>query len=179
MAQAKRDGIELLTADDVIDVLPPFLNDFCIRGNDIIGTDSTVNINVVTHDPEKEGYLPGYNAESFVKYGEEGLLLGKLVERLQHQIINDYMNQLPQSASKSEKQRHETTKSIRFSPGELSIEGLECQEIQFHVAWETRLIFPVITSKFDIKTRGKVITFATDDSPLGGSLQISFISTDV
>jgi len=178
IAQAKRDGIELLTADDVIDVLPPFLNDFCIRGNNIISPETTINVNVVAPGPEKQGYLPGYNIESFVRYKEEGLLLGKLVERLQHQIINDYMNQLPQSASKSEKQRYKTIKSMRFSPGELFIEGLECQEIQFHIVWETRLIRPVITSTFDIKTRGRVITVATDDSPLGGSLQISFISVE-
>lgn len=127
-------------------------------------------------DSQKEGFLPGFGLESFVKYGNEDLLLGKLVEKLQHPIVNEYMNQLPQSTLGQQKRRYETTKYMKFSPGELYIEGLECREVKLHVAWESRLIRPVIISTFDIKARGRVITVATDDSPLGGSIQISFIS---
>jgi restriction endonuclease len=43
IAQAKRDGIELLTADDVIDTLPPFLDDFHILGNTILTHETSTN----------------------------------------------------------------------------------------------------------------------------------------
>src|SRR5215470_1031252 len=36
IAQAERDGIELLTADDVVDALPPFLENFQVPGYSVI-----------------------------------------------------------------------------------------------------------------------------------------------
>ena len=171
VAQAKRDGIELLIADDKLEETLPFLNDFSIWGNNIIGTDSTYKFLVITQEEQNEGYLPGYNSESFVRYKEEGLQLGSLVQRFQHQIVNDYMNQFPKSASKSEKQRFEQSKTFIFPPGELSIEGLECREMQLRVVWESKLIYPTFVSNFDIKTRSRVRTYATDESPLGAAFR--------
>jgi hypothetical protein len=175
-AQAERDGIELLTADDVIDVLPPFLDTFHILGNNILN--SAVKLTVISSDSEKIGFLPGYNSESFVRYGSEDLLLGKLIEKLQHEIVNEYTKHLPTGTFNEEKRRYEKTKTIGYQPGELFVEGLECQTLEIRVTWESQVIHPPIISKFDIKTRGRVITVGTDKHPLGGSMQISFISID-
>ncbi len=179
IAQARRDGIELLTADDVIDTLPPFLDDFHILGNTILTHETSAKLAVTTYDPKQVGQVPGYNAESFVKYKGEDMLLGKLVDRLLREAVDEYMKHEPTATFSEEKRRYETTKTVYFSEGELFVEGLECQSIELHVVWETKVVRPTIVSLFDIKTRGRVITVGTDKSPLGGNIQISFISTDV
>lgn len=179
IAQAERDGIELLTADDVIEVLPPFLDNFHILGNQVITPETSAKFYLITDDPNRQGYLPGYNAESFVKYKGEDMLLGKLLEKLHGQIVDEYMKHEPTATFDEEKRRYETSKFTSFSEGELYIEGLECQGIEHRVVWVSQVVRPTIVSKFDIKTRGRVITVGTDKSPLGGSIQISFIATDV
>jgi hypothetical protein len=176
ISQAERDEVELLTADDVIEMLPPFLDDFHILGNKVLPHETSAKLNVTTYDPKQVGHMPGYNAESFVKHKGEDMLLGKLVERLHQETIDEYMRHEPTATFDEEKRRYETTKTVFFSMGEVFVEGLECQSIELHVVWETNVIRPPIVSIFDIKTRGRVITVETDKSPLGGSMRISFIS---
>jgi hypothetical protein len=101
-----------------------------------------------------------------------------LIEKIQQDIINEYMSHQPTRTFGEEKRKYQSAKIYGYQPGELLIEGRECQAIEANVSWMSQVIRPTIVSKFDIKTRGRVITVATDKSPLGGSLQISFISID-
>jgi hypothetical protein len=177
ISQADRDGIELVTADNVIDTLPPFLDEFHILGNKVIDHETSAKFNVKVYDPQMVGFNPGLNFESFAKYKGEGQLLGKVVEKLQQQIVDEHMKHERTETFDEEKRRFETSQVVVFADEELIIEGLECQSVELRVIWESQVVRPPIISQFDIKTRGRVITLETDKSPLGGSIRISFIST--
>lgn len=175
VAQAKRDGIELLTADDVVDLLPPFLENFQILGYLVIMEDCITNF-IFPTSSEAANVQSGLNKESFVKYGAQDMILGKLIIMLQQQVIDWYAENKPPETTIEENRRYKYAKTIGFSPGELIIEGHECIAVELHVVWERKIVRPPIVSTFDIKTRGRVVTVATEQSPLGGTLQISFIS---
>jgi hypothetical protein len=119
------------------------------------------------------------NEESFVKYGVGDMLLGKLIIILQQQVLDEHAENTPSETTIEENRRYKYVKTIGFSPGELIIEGHECIAVELHVDWEWKIVRPPIVSTFDIKTRGRVITIATESSPLGGVIEISFISTHV
>lgn len=123
VAQANRDGIELLTADDVVDTLPPFMDTFHILSNLIISEDSIAKLMFQT-SPQAASLPSGLNTESFVKYGAEDMLLGKLVKSLQQQVADEYTNRLPSATMDKEKRKYKHTKTIGFSSGELFVEGL-------------------------------------------------------
>lgn len=178
IAQAERDGIELLTADDVVDALPPFLENFHVRGYSVIVEDCLTNF-IFPTSSEAAIVQSGLNKESFVKYGAEDMLLGKLIIILQQQVLDEHAENTPSETTIEENRRYKYVKTIGFSSGELIIEGYECIAVELHVVWEWKIVRPPIVSTFDIKTRGRVITLATESSPLGGVIEISFISTHV
>ncbi len=125
IAQAERDGIELLTADDIVDALPPFLENFHVRGYSVIVEDCLTNF-IFPTSSEAASLQSVLNEESFVKYGAEDMLLGKLIIILQQQVLDEHAENTPSETTIEENSRYKYVKTIGFSPGELIIEGHEC-----------------------------------------------------
>jgi hypothetical protein len=73
---------------------------------------------------------------------------------------------------------YKITKTVVFQPHELIIESQECYRLDMTVTWKTRIIRPPIVSKFDIKTRGRVITYDSGEIPSVGNIQMSFIEIE-
>ncbi|SRR6266516_664089 len=178
IAQAERDAVELLTADDVVDALPSFLENFQVPSYSVIVEDCLTNF-IFPTSSEAANIQSELNEESFVKYEAEGMLLGKLILILQQQVLDEHAANTRSETKIEDNRRYKYVKTIGFSPGELIIEGHECLAVELHVVWEWKIVRPPIVSTFDIKTRGRVITLATESSPLGGVIEISFISTHV
>ncbi len=178
IAQAARDEIELLTADDVVDALPPFLEDFKVHGYSVMLKDCLTNF-IFPTSSEAANVESDLNAESFVQYGAENMLLGSLIVMLQQRVIEEYSENTPRDTPIEVNRRCKYAKTIGFGPGELIIEGHECFAVELHVVWEREIVrFPIV-STFDIKTRGRVITLEPEKPLVNGTIQISYISAHV
>jgi Restriction endonuclease len=173
-AQAEQDGrLILLTATEELDISTPLIANFHILCNTAV--DSHSNFILRPNEILKPDTL---TPESFVRYNNEDLLLSKFNERMRQRIIDEAMNNVPAYAFGEEAYSYNTTKSFVFQPHELLIEGQECYRLDMKVTWKTHIIRPAIVSKFDIKTRGRVITFDSGGLPAGGNIQVSFIEIE-
>jgi hypothetical protein len=65
--------------------------------------------------------------------------------------------------------------TLLFQPQELIVEGCDIYRADMMVTWKTRIIRPPIVSQFDIKTRGRVITYDSGEVPSVGNIQTFFI----
>ena len=174
-AQAKKDKrIELLIASDALASLPPFIYDFHFVHNTVVH--SHIEFRLVP-DPQRRGTPPVTN-ESFVRYNNEDLLVGKFNERMQNAVVDETMNQQPTAAFSDGVYHYERSKTFVFQPDELSVEGNACLAVDAHVKWETRIIRPKIVSSFDIQKRGRTITFESVKLPSGGNITTSFIAIE-
>jgi hypothetical protein len=175
-AQAKKDKrIELLTASDALASLPPFVNDFHFVQNVVVRSDITFRL--APDDPQKIGTLTVTN-ESFVKYKNEDLLVGKFNERMQNLVVDGFMNRQPTALFGEGVYNFTATKTLVFQPDELFLEGIACIAVDAHVTWDTHVIRPTIVSAFDIQTRGRTITFESVKLPSGGDITTSFIAIE-
>src|SRR6266496_4769736 len=94
IAQAERDAVEILTADDVVDALPPFLENFHLPGYSVIVEDCLTNF-IFPTSSQAASLQSELNEESFVKYGAEDMLLGKLILILQQQGLDQHAENTP------------------------------------------------------------------------------------
>lgn len=173
-AQAEQDGrIELLVATEELEALPSFIAGFHVLTNFIV--DSFINLYFHRDEVTR---IERVTNESFVQYHDEDLLLGKLRERLSDALVNEFMNTVPPHALSDGPYGYTREKSLVFRPRELIVEGHECIQADMKVTWETRLVRPVVVSQFDIKTRGRVITYESGAIPVLGNIQMSFIQID-
>ncbi len=170
-AQAEQDSrLKLLTATEELDALSPLFENFHI----LCTTDVDSHTNLTLHP--NEIIKPGsYTHESFVHYNNEDLLLRKFNKRMRQRIIEEVMNTTPPYAFAGGVCSYTKTQTLVFQPHELIIEGQECYRLYMTVTWKTRIIRPPIVSKFDIKTRGRVITYDSGEIPSVGNIQISFV----
>jgi hypothetical protein len=163
----------LLIATEELDMSASLITDFSIS----INTD--VNSHITFFFRPSETSKPGtLTDESFAIYRHEHLLLRTLNERLRQRLINETMQQVPANAFVDDTCSYNITKSLVFQPQELFIEGSEFYRADMTVTWKTRIIRPPIVSKFDIKTRGRVITYDSGEIPSVGSIQMSFIEIE-
>jgi hypothetical protein len=173
--RAKIDGrIELLTASNMLDALPPFIDSFHYVYDNILHSD--ISLKCLTSDPKKIGRL-AFTDDSRVKFKGEDLLLREFNQRIQNIVESEHMNHEPTGTYKEGLYSYDVTKTLKFEPNELYVDGYECRELTARVQWESRVVRPKIVSQFDIKNRGHVISFESDNIP-GGSLKVSFIATD-
>ncbi len=69
-------------------------------------------------------------------------------------------------------------RTFTFERFELFVDELECTGLDAYVSWDIQVIRPKIVSKFDIKTRGRVIKVESGELPSGGNVQVSFIEIE-
>ncbi len=170
-AQAEQDDrIELLTATEELDTSLPLIADFHILCNTVI--DSHANFIL---QPGEIFKPRTYTHESAVRYRNEDLLLRTFNERMQHRIVNEVMHNVPGDFLGKEDYSLTKTQSLLFQPHELTIEGQESYRVDMTVTWQTKIVRPKIVSKFDIKTRGRVITYDSGELPTVGNIQVSFV----
>lgn len=170
-AQAEQDGrLKLLIATEELDTSTRLIVDFHI----LLNTDVNSYSNFILR-PFKSGILTN---ESFVSYNNEHLLLGTFNERIRQRLIDETMRSVPPTNFVDDACSYKITKTVLFQPHELFIEGQECYRLDMTVTWKTRIIRPPIVSKFDIKTRGRVITYDSGEIPSVGNIQMSFIEIE-
>ena|SRR3989442_3840651 len=173
-AQAEQDGrLELLTATEELDTSTSYIADFHIFCNTIVDSHS----NFILHPDEifKPGTLTD---ESFVRYNNEDLLLRTFNERIRQRLVDGVMNNVAGNAFGEGVCSYKLTQTLLFQPHELAIEGQEFYRLDMTVSWKTHMIRPSIVSKFDIKTRGRVITYDSGEIPSVGNIEVSFIAID-
>ncbi len=170
-AQAKKDKrLELLIASDALASLPPFIYDFHFVHNTVVR--SHIDFRLAS-DPQRRGMPPVTN-ESFVRYNNEGLLVGKFNERMQNTVIDEIMNHQPTASFGEGVYQYKRSKTFMFKPNELFVEGNACIAVDAHMEWDIRIIRPKIISTFDVKTRGRVITLDSGQLPTGENIITSF-----
>ncbi len=170
-AQAEQDGrLKLLIATEELDTSTRLIVDFHI----LLNTNVNSHSNFILR-PFKSGILTN---ESFVSYNNEHLLLGTFNERMRQRLIDETMRSVPPTNFVDDACSYKITKTVLFQPHELFIEGQECYRLDMTVTWKTRIIRPPIVSKFDIKTRGRVITYDSGEIPSVGNIQMSFIEIE-
>ena len=154
-AQAEQDGrLKLLIATEELDTSTPLILDFHI----LLNTDVDSHSNFILRP--NEIFKPStLTHESFVLYNSEHLLLRTFNERIRQRLIDETMRSVPANAFVEDACSYTITKTLVFQPKELIIEGQQCYRLDMTVTWKTRIIRPPIVSKFDIKTRGRVITY--------------------
>jgi hypothetical protein len=104
---------------------------------------------------------------------------GILNERIRQRLIDETMQTAPPTTFVDDACSYTITKTVLFQkPQELIIEGQECYRLDMTVTWKTRIIRPPIVSKFDIKTRGRVITYDSGEISSVGRIQLSFIEIE-
>ena len=168
-AQAAQNGrIELLTATEELDASAPLITEFQISCN--TNVDSHTNFTLRPGEIFKPGTL---THESAVRYRNEDLLLRTFNVWMRQSIIDETMNIVPLYGEGVGSYKRD--KTLLFLPDELLIEGQECYRVDMTVTWETKIVRPKIISQFDIKTRGRVITYDSGEIPLVGNIQVSFV----
>ncbi len=174
-AQAEQDGrLKLLIATEELETSTRLIIDFQIFVNTEINSFS--NFILSPTETLKSGTLTD---ESFVRYNNEHLLLRTLNERIRQRLIDETMQTAPPTTFVDDACSYKITKTVLFQkPQELIIEGQKCYRLDMTVTWKTRIIRPPIVSKFDIKTRGRVITYDSGEIPSVGSIQLSFIEIE-
>lgn len=176
VAQAKQDKrIELLLASDALGLLPPFVANFRIAYCTVISRNISLGM---IDDPQKIGMLTVPD-DSKVKVQNEELFLWAFNERIQKRVIDEVMSHEPTATFKEGLVYfYDKPRTFTFQPNELFVNGNELRELQAHIIWEVRIIRPRIVSKFDIKTRGRIITFESDLLPTGEIIKIWLINID-
>lgn len=171
-AQAEQDGrLKLLIATEELDTSTRLIVDFHIFLNTDVHSYSNFTVR-----PFKSDTLTD---ESFVSYNNEHLLLRTFNERIRQRLIDETMRSVPPTNFVDDACSYEITKTVLFQkPHELIIESQECYRLDMNVTWKTRIIHPPIVSKFDIKTRGRVITYDSGEIPSVGNIQMSFIEIE-
>ena len=173
-AQAEQDDrLNLLIATEELDTSTSLITDFHI----LLNTDVDSHSNFILH-PNEIFRLGILTNESFVSYKDEHLLLGRLNEQMRQKLINERMQSVSPDAFVEDTCSYKITKSLVFQPHELLLEGLECYRLDMTISWKSRIIRPPIVSKFDIKTRGRVINYDTGEIPSVGNFQISFVQLE-
>lgn len=174
--KAKRyQRIELLKATDEFETLP-FVADY----HQINHMPPHVDLSFVikTDNPQKVGIPIPFTAESKIRLLHEELLASKYGELIQQSVINEVMSHEPTGSFSAGAYSYDRTVKFTFRPKEVFIDGHECLALTARVSWEICLIRPRIISKFDIKTRGRVIKFESTEFPSGGNIQVSFIGIE-
>ncbi len=170
-AQAEQDGrLILLIATEELDTSTPLIANFHILCNTDV--DSHSNFILRPNEIFKPGTL---THESFVRYNNEDLLLRTFNERMQHRMVNEVMSNVSADVLGKEDYSLTRTQSLLFQPHELTVEGQESYRVDMTVTWQTKIVRPKIVSKFDIKTRGRVITYDSGELPAVGNIQVSFV----
>ncbi len=171
-AQAEQDArVELLTATEELDTSLPLIANFQVLCNIVI--DSNANFIVRPGEIFKPST---YTNESAVRYRNEDLLLRTFNERMQQRIVNEVMHNVPGDVLGKEDYTYTKTQTLVFQPHELIIEGQEIYRVDMTVVWQTKIVRPKIVSKFDIKTRGRVITYDSGELPAVGNIQFAFVA---
>lgn len=174
-AQAGQDGrLKLLIATEELDASMRLIVDFHIFLNTDIN--SYAGFRLRPNQNVKSGIT--LTDESFVRYNNEHLLLRTLNERIRQRLINETMQAVPPIKFVDDACSYNITKSVVFHPDELIIEGQEYCQVDMTITWKTRIIRPPIVSKFDIKTRGRVITYDSGEIPSVGNIQLSVIEIE-
>ncbi len=170
--KAKRyQRIELLKATDEFETLPFVVAHFHYVHNTLKPV--SITFKMMTGDPEKVGRFI-MTDESRVRLGDEELLLGVLGERVRQNVMNEVMSHEPTGIYSAGTYPYDIPKTYTFGPNELFVDEYECIELNSQVSWETQVIRPRIVSKFDIETRGRVITVESGELPSGVNIQVSF-----
>ena len=173
-AQAEQDGrLILLIATEELDTSTPLIANFHILCNTDV--DSHSNFILRPNEIFKPGTL---THESFVRYNNEDLLLRTFNERMRQRLIDEAMKYMPANLFVEDACSYKRSQSLVFQPHELIIEGQECYRLDMEVTWKTRIIRPPLVSKFDIKTRGRVLTYDSGEIPSVGNIEISFIEIE-
>lgn len=173
-ARAKQDKkITLLIATDELDTSISLIADFSIN----INTDINSHTNFI-YRPGATSQPETLTDESFALYRNEHLLLRTVNERIRQQLIDKTMQRAPAAAFFEDSGVYKITQSVLFQPQELVIEDCEIYRADMTVTWKTRIIHPSIVSKFDIKTRGRVITYESGEIPSVGNIQMSLVEIE-
>jgi len=129
-------------------------------------------------DPQELGMLTVPD-DSKVKYQNEELFLWAFNERIQKAVIDEVMSHEPTATFREGLVYfYDKTRTFTFQPNELFVNGNELRELQAHIIWEVRIIRPRIVSKFNIQTRGRIITFESDPLPTGEIIKTWLINID-
>lgn len=171
-ARAKQDKrITLLTATNDFGTSTSLVANFSINTD----VDSYANF---IYRPDVTVKQPTLTNESFALYRNEHLLLRTVNEIIRQRLIDATMQRAPADAFFEDAGGYRITQSVLFQPQELVIEGCEIYRVDMTVTWKTRIIRPTIVSKFDIKTRGRVITYESGEISSVGNIQMSLVEIE-
>ncbi len=176
VAQAKKDKrIELLIASTELDILPPVVASLHI----VQDTLSPPNLLFsVTNSDSQEAGTHTFTNDSAVKYKGQEMLLSEFAERIQNTVKNEVMKHEPTGTFSESIYPYHRDETFTLQPGELFVDGHECVGLDAHVSWDSQIIRPKIVSKFDIKSRGRVITLESDKLTSGLDIKTSFIAIE-
>jgi hypothetical protein len=178
IAQAKRDSrIELLTASTELDALPTFITGFHMVHE--VSSRTDLHFKVLANNPKDLEDHTDTN-KIRVRLDNEDLSYQEFSQRVHDIVKNDVMSHEPTGRFSEGIYPYNRTRIFTYPSGELFIDGLECCELEAHVAWEAQILYPKIVSQFDINTRGRIVTqeFDKEKLPPGLELKASFINID-
>ncbi len=174
VAQAKLDRrIELLEASTELDILPPFLENFHYVRDTF--KDTNFHIKMRVQDPSVLHGLT-IKGDTKMKFRGQDISFEEFSQQIGTNVKEEVMNHEPTGTFSNGVYQYDRNKTFTFQPGELLVGEFECAEVDAHVSWESMVIRPRIVSQFDIKERGRVITFESDQFP-EGSVRVSFAET--
>lgn len=171
LKQNKISRLTLLIATDDLGTSTSLIANFNINTN----VDSHTNF---IYRPGTTTKPPTLTDESFALYRNEHLLLRTVNERIRQHLIDKTMQRVPIDAFVEDAGGYKITQSVLFQPQELVIEDCEIYRADMTVTWKTRIIRPTIVSQFNIKTRGRVITYESGEIPSVGNIQMSLVEIE-
>lgn len=165
-ARAKLDKrIELLNASSEVGEIPrAFYNHLHFLVNETTQEDIKIGLNTSDESYQVERPISG---ETLVNYLGKDMPLDEFRKQLRDDTVNEIMNHTPTGTMNPGVYPFEHTKQFSYEPDTLFINGIACRKIVAHMKWNSYILLPRVVSRFDIQTRGRVITLEFD--PFQGS----------
>ncbi len=140
----------------------------------------TVHISVGLWPPGQEGSRHG---EPMALEGSKAILkgesidLGSQVRKWGSRAAQEAMRQLPTAEMPDGDHPQKTSWRRRFAAGEFMVSGDEVALVELEVDYVVTVHHPAITPCFDIKTRGRAISYEPLVGPSGGQVTFTVVQT--
>lgn len=171
-AQAAKDSrMSLLQAKDLPLDNPPLLSGFHMTAIEYVKSEVVFKKRGATKDLSEaealdldtvQGVFRGQSVDMRIqigKFGEQAVSRQTLSFRSERLADGKYPQELEANVS--------------FAPGELVLNGHDMELMHLKVDYNVWVFHPAIISHFNVETRGRAMTFAPFDLPIGGSVQVT------
>jgi hypothetical protein len=123
--------------------------------------------------------LGDFDAEAAViKLNGEIISIHEFRERLMKATLDERMKREPTERYPVGSYDYTHKKEFPFDPNELIVDGFGCRSVEIFVQFEVLIIRPRIVSRFDVKSRGRVLTYERVVIPEVGDVDLSLVSLE-